>query len=342
MKTKTNTIGITHKQQKIRHALINFMPLMALVVLLGLFIVLIAAKDYNLSRNLQVILNEGIVLAIVATGAIFIFTLGTFDISLGANTLLSATIGIIVYNSTGNVFLMFLVCILTAVSCSLLSAILGAIFKLPMFVTTVAMLSCLTAIATTLIGNRGGASGSNPSIVVPFEMQSSLQVLDNPAFKIIVLACFALLCVFVFDFTKVGRRQKMLGGNPICAKMTGISLNLYAIIAFLMAGLGVGLGAGLSIVYVPSVSTGTASGIGMNIFIAIVFGGMPISGGPRSKIYAALVGGFSFILLKNILYILLENVSGTRDGISQIVSAVLFLAVVFVTSMNYRTKTLPR
>lgn len=338
----TKQLNITHEKQKLRSTLINLMPIAALIFLFVLFCIMVVSKDYNLSRNLKVILNEGIVLAVVATGAIFIFSLGSFDISLGANTLLSATIGILVYNSTGNPFIMFAVCILTAVACSLTSALLGAVFKLPMFVTTVAMLSCLTAIATTLIGNNGGSSGANPSITVPYEMQKALQALDNPAFKITILVIFALLCVFIFDFTKVGRRQKMLGGNPICAKMTGISLNTYAIIAFLMAGLGVGLGAGLSIVYVPSVSTGTASGIGMNIFIAIVFGGMPISGGPRSKIYSALVGGFSYILLKNILYLFLENVSGTRDGISQIISAILFLSVVFVTSMNYRTKTLPR
>ena len=42
---------------------------------------------------IKIIFNEGIVLSIVATGAIFIYTLGSFDISLGAATLFSATLG---------------------------------------------------------------------------------------------------------------------------------------------------------------------------------------------------------------------------------------------------------
>ena len=79
---------------------------------------------------------------------------------------------------------------------------------------------------------------------------------------------------------------------------------------------------------------------GMNIFIAIVFGGMPISGGARSKIYAALIGGFSYILLNDILEIVID--SSAAYGITQVISAVFFMAVVYVTSMNYRTSLLPR
>ena len=78
----------------------------------------------------------------------------------------------------------------------------------------------------------------------------------------------------------------------------------------------------------------------MNVIVAIVFGGMPISGGPRSRIYSALMGGFSYILLNNILKMLISGNAGY--GISQIVSAVCFLAVVYITGMNYRTKLLAR
>jgi ribose transport system permease protein len=78
----------------------------------------------------------------------------------------------------------------------------------------------------------------------------------------------------------------------------------------------------------------------MNIFIAIVFGGMPISGGARSRIHAALVGGFSFVLLNDILELLID--SSAAYGITQLISAIFFLVVVYITSMNYRTNLLPR
>lgn len=105
-------------------------------------------------------------------------------------------------------------------------------------------------------------------------------------------------------------------------------------------GVGVGIGAFMTLVYTPSVTTTTAGDIGMNIMVAIVFGGMPISGGARSKIYAAVVGGFSYIVLNNILDLLIDSTSGY--GITQIVSAVFFLIIVYVASVNYRSQTLPR
>ena len=149
-----------------------------------------------------------------------------------------------------------------------------------------------------------------------------------------------LIYSFIFNLTKAGRRQKFIGGNPICAALTGIEYNKYTIIAFVMAGIGVGLGALLTLIYTPSVTTTTASSIGMNIFIAIVFGGMPISGGARSRIHAALVGGFSFMLLNDILELVIDG--SAAYGITQLISAIFFLVVVYVTSMNYRSAMLPR
>lgn len=330
------------KKEFIKRWVITLLPIVALAVLFTVYMVLLNANDYNVEMNLRSLINQVIVLALVATGAIFIFTLGQFDISLGANTLFSVTIGILAYIATGSVFVLFIVCIAVAVACSLLNAVLASIFHLPMFVTTVAMLSVLSALATTIITDKGNPTGTTISISVAADMRAPLEALDNVWIKLTVLVVFALVCLFVFEFTKVGRKQKFLGGNPVCAKMTGIKVSLFGIIAFAMAGLGVGLGAAMTVVYTPTVSTATAGSIGMSVFIAIVFGGMPISGGARSRIYAAIVGGVSYQLLNRILFILFQSIGGARDGYVQIISAVMFLIVVFITGMNYRTKNLPR
>ncbi len=319
---------------KIQQIIITLLPLGALVILFGVFCGVIGAKGYRLDMYLKIVFNEGVVLAVVATGAIFIYTLGTFDISLGAATLFAATMGVTAYNATQSLPLMVLVIFGTGILCSLLNSVLASVFHIPAFVTTVAMMSVLSAVAAQIITTNGGALGgiSIPSTV--------LKPFDTMAFKIFLLALFFLFCFFVFQLTKVGRRQKFIGGNAVCAALTGIRYNKYAIIAFTMTGMGVGLGAFLTLIYTPSVTTTTASSIGMNIFIAIVFGGMPISGGARSRIYAAVVGGFSFMLLNDILEVLID--SSAAYGITQMISAAFFLSVVYITSMNYRTSLLPR
>ena len=315
---------------KNKKMMISALPFVALVVLLAVFCGIVSSKGYRLDMYIKIVFNEGIVLSIVATGAIFIYTLGSFDISLGAATLFAATLGVLTYNATENFALMIIVILLAGIVCSLVNSVLASIFHIPVFVTTVAMMSVLSAIASQIITTKGGAVGG---ISIPSEV---VKHLDNSAFKIGVLVIWVAICVFVFDYTKFGRREKFVGGNPICAQLSGIKYNTYAILGFLLAGVGVGIGAFMTLVYTPSVTTTTAGDIGMNIMVAIVFGGMPISGGARSKI----VGGFSYIVLNNILDLLIDSTSGY--GITQIVSAVFFLIIVYVASVNYRSQTLPR
>lgn len=319
---------------KNKKMMISALPFVALVVLLAVFCGIVSSKGYRLDMYIKIVFNEGIVLSIVATGAIFIYTLGSFDISLGAATLFAATLGVLTYNATENFALMIIVILLAGIVCSLVNSVLASIFHIPVFVTTVAMMSVLSAIASQIITTKGGAVGG---ISIPSEV---VKHLDNSAFKIGVLVIWVAICVFVFDYTKFGRREKFVGRNPICAQLSGIKYNTYAILGFLLAGVGVGIGAFMTLVYTPSVTTTTAGDIGMNIMVAIVFGGMPISGGARSKIYAAVVGGFSYIVLNNILDLLIDSTSGY--GITQIVSAVFFLIIVYVASVNYRSQTLPR
>lgn len=93
---------------KLGQTVIKVLPLAALAILFVIFVGVVHFKGYRLDMYLQIVFNESVVLAVVATGAIFIYTLGTFDISLGAATLFAATMGVVAYNSTESVVLMIL------------------------------------------------------------------------------------------------------------------------------------------------------------------------------------------------------------------------------------------
>ena len=140
---------------------------------------------------------------------------------------------------------------------------------------------------------------------------------------------------------KMGRRQKFIGGNPVCARLTGIAPMGITIFSFTVAGVGVGLAAYFTILQDVSVSTSSGGGVGMNMLIAIVFGGMAISGGPRTKALAAFIGGFSMAFLDQFMTLLLLD-TNTGSAVTQVVKAVLFLTVVTLLSLSYRTKLLPR
>lgn len=323
------------KNNSIKDLIVKLLPVVAVVVLFILYMSIMVSNGYKIDLQLKRLINQTVVLIVVSTGATFIYSLGTFDISLGAETLFACVIGVLVYNNTNSLFLLVISLFAVGICCSLLSALLANFFNIPAFVTTVAMMSVLSATASTLI-NINNTSGGISSISIS---SAVLEGLSSENIKIIIVLSFVGLCTFIYNFTDIGRKIKFLGGNPNCAKLTGIKESKYIIIAFLMAGISVGLGALLTLIYTPSVSSSTAGSLGMNILIAIVFGGMPISGGPKSKIYAASIGGVSYMLLSQIL---LWTIGTNYNGLVQIVSAVLFILLVFVTSRNYKTNMLPR
>ena len=77
-KTKT---AANAASAKLKQRLILMLPVLALGLLLIALCAVVSAKGYRLDMYLNIVFNEGVVLAVVATGAVFIYSLGSFDIS---------------------------------------------------------------------------------------------------------------------------------------------------------------------------------------------------------------------------------------------------------------------
>ena len=318
------------RKEQLKNRIFQIAPLIGLLLLFAGFFAMAVIKDINISYSMKNILNQSVIVVVVATGAIFIYTLGSFDISLGANMCVSALIGAMAYNATGSLIVMLLACVLTAVAIALLCSVLASVFHLPVFVTTIAMLSLLNAGVLMLIG----ANGTGDIIQVSAQAVSGL---NTVWFKLLIMLVYLAVCIFVFSFLKPGRQEKFAGGNPECARLTGLNNSKLAILAFIMAGIGVGLGSFLTITYAPTLSRNTASSVGMDVIISIVFGGMPVSGGARSKVYSAVVGALSMTLLSQIMLMLNLN-----SGISQMIKAIIFLFVVYISMSDQSKNMLPR
>ena len=307
-----------------------FASILGLLVLIAAYYIVGTVRDANLSYGLRAVVNQSIVVALVATGAVFIYTLGSFDISLGAATGVSALLGAMAYNATGSIAVMFLVCVGVAVTLGFINSSLASVFNLPIFVTTVAMMSVLSAFMLILIG----LNGAGDTVKVKAR---DVRPLDNIPFKVAILVVYIALCWFMFTLLPAGREARFVGGNPVCARLSGINEKKLGIIASLISAVGVGLGAFLTIIYAPTLTKDTASSIGMDVIIAIVFGGMPVSGGPRSRILSAVVGAFSMGFMTQIMSML-----NLGSGYGQMIKAAVFLLVVFIALGSQRGRLLTR
>ena len=87
-------------KQTIRERIPAFASILGLLALIAAYYIVGLIRDANVAYGLKAVVNQSVVVALVATGAVFIYTLGSFDISLGAATGVSALLGAMAYNAT--------------------------------------------------------------------------------------------------------------------------------------------------------------------------------------------------------------------------------------------------
>lgn len=305
--------------------IIYFVPYIGLLLTVIVFAVLTEGKTIG-AMNLKILTNQIIVTALVATGAVYAFASGALDLSLSGSVALSAIGGALIGLRTDSFIWMIVGTILVSLTIALFKGVVAAYLKLPIFIVTIVFGSVLSALGLVLLGKETTIS-----------VRALVNIKDLTMINILFVTLFFLFALYFFNYSKIGKSCKLQGGNLLAASQLGINSKMNIIIAFLMGGIGVSLASIIILFQTKTVTAATGGSIGIDIMVAIVLGGMPLSGGPRSKMSAALVGAVTISVLNNGLAIM-----GLGTGIVQIVRSVIFLAVVFLTSMSYRTKLLPR
>jgi len=159
--------------------------------------------------------------------------------------------------------------------------------------------------------------------------------LDGMPYAIVVVGGVLAIYTFILNKTKAGRYIYAIGGNAEAARRSGIAVNRYRLLAFMLTGLTAGI-AGL--VYVSQLN-GISDGIqgGTLVLYAVasaVIGGTSLFGG-RGKMMHALIGGFVIATIYNGLALL-------QFGAAQqyIATALVLLAAVTIDSLARRGSTI--
>lgn len=326
----TKEAGISFPR-KYAGTLRSLAPALGFALVLLFFIVTTRGGIVRLD-NLQSLLNQVIVVALVSVGSVFVFGTGSLDMSVGGCVCLSAVLSCMAAIPTGSLPLAFLVCMGTALALGLLKGLFAAFVEVPLFIVTIVLNMIISASVLVIMGNETTLYLRSATPEIP-----ALSAGQMAAVNVTTLGLFFLICAVIFNYTGIGRRVKLVGGNPKSAKQSGVNLRTTKIWAFVIGAVGIGLAAFILLIRTRTVGNTTGSSLGTDTMVALVLGGMPISGGPRSRISAGLFGAATITVLNNGLVML-----GISTGMIQIVRGIVFLAIVFVASWSYRTKLLPR
>ena len=304
---------------------------------IGLVLVVIVfgfLTNWNLvsGTNLQAMSSNVITTAMCTIGAVFVFGAGYFDMAIGGTLCFSAVLGAMATISTGSLFVGAIVILVVAVALGCIKATLASYVNVPFFIFTIILGSIFSAVVLVIMGNETTLLLKNAAKPIPEFSFSQMSTIS-----IICLAIFFVICLILFRYTPIGPKAKNMGGNIFAAKQSGISKVKTTFTVFIISSVGIALAAFLLMLRTRTIGNTTGGSLGNDVMVALVLGGMPLSGGPRSKISAGLIGAITITVLNSGLTML-----GLTTGQVQIIRGVVFIVVVLVSSLSYRGKLLPR
>lgn len=299
---------------------IHILDVIPIIIMLGLFVVFaIGSHGNTLSLfNIKNIVIQTVPVALGALGVIFVVSIGSTDISVGANAALSATIAALISQLTSE----WLMIPLTLVISTLIGAFLGWIitrFHTDSFMTTLASLIGLRGLMNFIL--------SMNTVTAPRYL---LKITD---FKIslIILIVFVVIVFFVFEKTKFGYYCKSMGENERTVRAIGVNTKKIRFICFCISGFMAGVFGFILLGRVSGASSTLCNMMEMKIQMAIFLGGILVTGGFSAKLFKAIIGSFTIVIIENGLVS-----CGVATSPSEITEGILLIVILCATIYSNR------
>jgi ribose transport system permease protein len=279
--------------------------------LFGLIIVVILAvvfspvrDDANLflsQRNLSNVTRDVSETGILAVGMLLVIIIGGIDLSVGSVVALSATgVAFLLMRDLMPAYAAMGLILAMGLAIGWFNGWVSERFRVPSFVTTLAMLSIARGLAV-IWSNRiavplsYGEGGADPAFEGIGERLWG--VVPVPA---LIMFGVAIAMALILRYSAFGRYLYAIGGNQTAARLSGVAVTRIKISAFMLCSL---LACLTGIVHAAQLDQGSpneAVGYELNAIAAVVIGGASLAGG-KGTIAGAIAGAFILGILDNML-----------------------------------------
>lgn len=285
---------------------------------LTLAIVLSILSPYFLTeRNIYNILDQSVVIGIVAVGMTFVILTGGIDLSVGA-----------VFGVTGIALALLLkempipfaipLTVLFGAAIGLFSGVLVAVFGLAPFVATLGIMAIGRSVSFILSGQRS-LSGL-PSDLSNIVYTVILGIPANVFFLIVLyIAAWGYL-----TFTKGGRTIYAVGSNIEAARAAGLNTTFYAILPYVISGALAAVAVTFSLAQIMSADPLAGNQLELDAIAAVVIGGASLYGG-RGSIFGTLMGVLIMVMIRNGLNLIGVSPFWQGTAIGSIIIAALLI-----------------
>jgi simple sugar transport system permease protein len=291
------------QKQKFSNLAMNFLTkwgtIITIILLIGFFA--ISMPPFIKTSNLLTILRSISIVTVIATGITISLTVNGFDLSVGSVATFadSLVISAFVWYEFGLVPAILLAlggCLLVGLANSFLIVKL----RIPDLLATLSMLFIIEGVAMTYTGG-GSISEGMPRL----DGTETFGRLD-PFFKsigsapwIIVIMLVVVTVVHIFlNYTKHGRYLYVVGGNLEAARLSGIPVDRYRTLAYVLAALLAALGGVILGSRIGSAQINAGAGYLMPA-VAAAYIGFSVGGAGRPNAIGTLMGAVLMGVLEN-------------------------------------------
>lgn len=286
-------------------------PILVLLIMI-IFFQIVSHGSLLSAKNISALLNSMFFIALGATGVSFLMAQGNLDFSLGGIVGLTATLS----GFAADVHPVFALVAGIGVGaiCGVLNGVVHAKFHVSAIITTLSTAFIFRGLQGTLI-----ASG-----VV--SLPSSMMFLENTKLKVVLMIVFFIVGGILFTKTRIGKYCKAIGTREEASEQSGIKVTKYKIICFVMTGAIAGLVGFFYLIRAASASANTGSGFEFDVLLAMLLGGMPISGGAGARFRSVIIGSLIMTILSNGMILW-----GLDSVLQQFIRGVIFLISVSIS-----------
>ncbi len=304
------TMDVAVKKKVNKETVISFLSKWGTIIVVVVLFIVFTFANWNTTKNssmfltvsnMVTILRSISITAIIATGLTFALSVNGMDLSIGANANFADSLIMTMfvwYNFSIPVAI--ILTILICLSVAVINSVLIVKLKIPDMVAALAVMFMYQGVALTY--SNGGAitermtrpNGTQAPGLVP----AAFRALGKEPWLIIIMLAGVLFAHFFLNDTKHGRYLYAVGGNPEAARLSGIPVSKYKVLAYFLSAAFAALG-GICLAARVGTAQVSAGDAYLMPSVAAAYIGFSVAGAGKPNAIGTLVGAILVGMLEN-------------------------------------------
>ncbi|NLJ98616.1 MAG: ABC transporter permease [Tissierellia bacterium] len=257
----------------------------------------IAGKQFLTVTNIQNIITQSSVIAVIAIGQSVVILTGGIDLSVGSVVGFVGILGGLLIKSGMPLGLVCLIILISGIIIGICNGSLISYGKVPAFIVTLGSMQIIRGL--TMVLNSGRPISGFPSSLRAI---MNTRLFGMPISILYVFILYAVM-IFIMNKTRLGRWIYAVGGNREAATLAGVRTNKIELSAYAISSLFASIAGILLLSRLSYADPNAGSGYELDAIAAAVIGGIAMSGG-KGNIGNTLIGALILAMLKTGLQVL--------------------------------------